>query len=188
MVDWANPPTSYKQNKSTTPVGTPGSGGEKIPEGIGSNYNCYSDMKISGNCPDEGWYHCYDTTFGACTSWQYRIPNTSPGEGDTLYADQDWIIYEPADNAATFFYNEVFLEGGTSHSGSNLNSLQTSAVVGRYYTVTPFDLRGVAVGMHWIGDINQPMHVWSTLGNNHSEFEAYADQSYGRRIPCNSKY
>lgn len=181
LVNYANPPQSYKQNRSTTPVGTPGSDGTKIPSGTGSNYNCYSDMKLTGNCPDEGWYYCFSTVFGACTSWQYRIPNTTPGGGDTAYADQDWIIYEPADNAATFFYNEVFLEKGTSYSGGNMNSLQPSAVTGNYYTMDAMSLRGLGVVMHWAGDINQPMHIWSTLGNNHSEFEAFADSTYGRR-------
>lgn len=178
-----NPATSYKQNGSTTPVGTPSSDGKKLANGNGSNYNCYSDGTAQ-NCPDEGDYICKDTTFGICTTWQYYRPNTKPGNGGTAWADQDWIIYEPADNASTFFYNELFLEGGNSRSGTNENSLQTAAIVGRYYTIDATSLFALSVPSHWAGDINQPMHVWSTLGNNHSEYEAYADKYYGPRYPA----
>ncbi|MCS6972180.1 MAG: hypothetical protein NZL89_04070, partial [Leptospiraceae bacterium] len=34
---------------------------------------------------------------------------------------------------------------------------------------------------HWAGDMTQQAHIWSTIGYNHGDYEAYADEKYGKR-------
>ena len=166
----ANPAIDYKQNGSTTPVGSPSGDSKKLAASDGSNYNCYSDLALLGNCPDEGTKVNGD---------EYQIPNTAPGAGDTLYGDQDWVIYEPGDNAATFYYVELFLEGGSARNGQ----LDTSAVVGRYYTLAGGEIYYLGIPNHWSGDNGQQSHIWSTLGFNHGPYEGWVEERYGLNRP-----
>ncbi|MCB1200347.1 MAG: hypothetical protein KDK41_06860 [Leptospiraceae bacterium] len=164
IVPNGNPAIDYRQNNSQTPVGTPS--GDKQTPGDGSNYNCYSDT-LFNNCPDEG----------SKVGDYYQIPNTNPGGGGFFTSDQDWIVAEPGDNASTFYYNEFFLEGGTSRN----DTLQSSAVVGRYYSIAAQELIYLGTVQHWTGDFNQPTHLWATLGYNHGDYETFADEEYGPR-------
>ncbi|RME90188.1 MAG: hypothetical protein D6767_07200 [Candidatus Hydrogenedentota bacterium] len=191
-----NPAVDYKQNGSTTPVGAPGNGGKKSATANGSNYNCFSDVYTTGNCPDEGTDKdgnrgqdacCF---FGVCNCWDpppnpYQIPNVYPGAGHVTEGDEDWIIYEPADNTSTFFFQEMFLEGGTSRNYNSASSgtFESSAVSGRYYSLPGDDLKYLALVMHWAGDMNQQSHIWSTIGYNHGGYEEDVDVNYGPRIP-----
>ncbi|HRP68334.1 MAG TPA: hypothetical protein PLY93_02260 [Turneriella sp.] len=163
----ANPAVDYKQNGSTTPV-SGGSGGKKTEQADGMNYNCFSDWTILGNCPDNG----------AEVDGTTQVPNVVPGGGHILSGDEDWVIYEPATNAATFYYNEMFLEGLQSKN----HSLQTGPIVGRYYTIPGAELLYFSVVQHWMGDMAQQAHVWSTIGYNHGDYESYADETYGDRL------
>lgn len=164
LVPNGNPAIDYRQRGSTTPVGTPS--GPKQLAGDGSNYNCYSDT-LFNNCPD----------LGSKVGKYYQIPNTHPGKGTFFKGDEDWIIAEPGTNAATFYYNEFFLEGGASRN----DSLQLGSVVGRYYSISAEELIYLAAVQHWTGDFSQPTHLWATLGYNHGDFEGFADKKYGKR-------
>ncbi|MCS6983649.1 MAG: hypothetical protein NZM25_00790 [Leptospiraceae bacterium] len=162
-----NPVWDYRQNGSTTPVGTP-STDKRIATSNGSNYNCYSDMAILNPCPDKG----------AKVGDLFQVPNTFPGGGSWLTGDEDWVIAEPGDNASTFYYNEAFLEGLTERN----DSLQPARIVGRYYTLAPNQILWLGAVQHWTGDFNQPTHIWMTLGYNHGDYEGWTDENYGRRV------
>lgn len=164
---FTNPAIDYKQNGSLTPVGYPGSSDKKTDQSDGTNYNCFSDVAVIGNCPDAG----------AELGGSMQIPNVAPGKGDFFSGDQDWVVYEPADNAATFYYNELWLEGNASRN----NSLQTASAVGRYYNIAPIDILYFTVVHHWNGDMTQQAHIWSTIGYNHGDYETYSDEKYGER-------
>lgn len=162
----ANPAIDYRQNGSTTPV-SGGSGSKALEQTAGTNYNCFTDMMIIANCADQG----------ADVDGITQIPNTNPGGGSFFSGNEDWVIYEPATNAATFYYNEMWLEGLSSKN----HSLQTDAIVRRYYTVTAPELLYFTVVQHWAGDMTQILHVWATIGFNHSDYEGYAEETYGNR-------
>jgi hypothetical protein len=167
----ANPATDYKQNGSTTPVSS-GSGNKATEQQDGTNYNCFSDVAVIGNCPDVGAE--YDGT--------YQYANVQPGAGSDVLnffkGDQDWVIYEPATNASAFYYNEMWLEGLASKN----HSLQTAPIVGRYYSVSGPELLYFTIVHHWAGDMTQQSHIWSTIGYNHGDYESYADGKYGNRL------
>jgi hypothetical protein len=162
----ANPATDYRQNGSITPI-SGGSGSKATEQADGMNYNCFSDVTLIGNCPDNG------SEQGGTT----QIPNTVPGGGHLLSGDEDWVIYEPATNASTFYYNEMWLEGLASKN----SSLQTAPIVGRYYTVTGPEFLYFTVVQHWAGDMTQQSHIWSTIGFNHGNYESHVDDNYGDR-------
>lgn len=166
----ANPATDYRQNGSTTPVSS-GSGSKATEQADGTNYNCFSDVTIIGNCPD----------VGSELDGNYQVPNVQPGAGgdfaNFFIGDQDWVIYEPATNASAFYYNEMWLEGLASRN----SSLQTGPIVGRYYTVTAPELLYFTIVQHWAGDMTQQSHIWATIGYNHGDYEGYADEKYGKR-------
>lgn len=162
----ANPAVDYMQNGSTTPV-SGGSGGKATEQADGTNYNCFSDLLLLGNCPDNG------SDYGGST----QIPNTDAGAGHWWIGDEDWVIYEPATNAATFYYNEMWLEGMVSKN----HSLQPASVAGRYYSVTGAEILYFTVVQHWAGDMTQQAHIWSTIGYNHGDYETFTDQHYGIR-------
>lgn len=162
----ANPAVDYKQNGSSTPV-SGGSGGKATEQSDGTNYNCFSDLTLFGNCPDRGTE--YDGS--------YQYANASPGAGSIWSGDEDWVIYEPATNAATFYYNEMWLEGLASKN----HSLQTGPIVGRYYNISGGELLYFTVVQHWAGDMTQQAHIWSTIGYNHGDYESFADEKYGAR-------
>lgn len=162
----ANPATDYRQNGSTTPVSN-GSSSKATEQANGTNYNCFSDLTLLGNCPDMGTE--YDGTM--------QFPNQVPGGGHIFSGDEDWVIYEPATNASTFYYNEMWLEGLASKN----NSLQTGPISGRYYSVTGAEFLYFTVVQHWAGDMTQQAHIWSTIGYNHGDYESYADEKYGVR-------
>ena len=161
-----NPATDYRQNGATTPV-SGGSGSKRTEQADGMNYNCFSDTIIIGSCPD----------MGAKTGGLFQYPNIVPGGGHFLSGDEDWVIYEPATNDATFYYNELWLEGMASRN----TSLQKAPIVGRYYRVSGSELQYFAVVQHWAGDMTQQAHIWSTIGFNHGDYESYADTTYGVR-------
>lgn len=167
-----NPATDYRQNGSTTPV-SGGSGSQKLESQDGTNYNCFSDTAIIGACPDLG------TEQGG---W-YQYPNISPGAAGydivSLFSgNEDWVIYEPAYNAATFYYNELWLEGFASRN----TSLQTGPIQGRYYTVAGPELLYFAVVNHYTADMTQITHVWPTQSYNHLDYESYVSDEYGKRL------
>jgi hypothetical protein len=162
----ANPAIDYKQNGSLTPVSN-GSGSKATEQQDGTNYNCFSDVTLIGNCPDDG------SEQGGST----QIPNTVPGGGHLLSGDEDWVIYEPAPNASTFYYNEMWLEGLASKN----HTLETGPIAGRYYTVTGSEMLYFTVVQHWAGDMTQQSHIWSTIGFNHGDYEGYAEDKYGNR-------
>ncbi|AFM14590.1 hypothetical protein [Turneriella parva] len=167
----ANPAIDYKQNGSTTPVSN-GSGSKATEQADGTNYNCFSDVALIGSCPDKG------AEYGGTT----QVPNVDPGAGTLFSGDEDWVIYEPATNAAAFYYNEMWLEGLASMNGNNRHSLQTAPIAGRYYTVTGAEMLYFTVVQHWAGDMTQQAHIWSTIGYNHGDYESYADEKYGTRV------
>lgn len=162
----ANPATDYKQNGSTTPVSN-GSGSKATEQADGTNYNCFSDLTLIGNCPDQA--SDFDGT--------HQIPNTNPGGGNFLHGDEDWVIYEPATNASAFYYNQMWLEGLASKN----STLETGPIQGRYYSVTGPEILYFTVVQHWAGDMTQIAHIWSTIGYNHGDYESYADEKYGKR-------
>lgn len=166
-----NPIVDYQQNGSTTPLGTP-NGSKQLGTDDGTNYNCYSDTAIIGVCPDRG------TELGGT----YQIPNTMPGGGNDFtswfISNEDWSIWEPAYNAATFYYNEGWLEGLASRN----HSLQTAPIAGRYYSVTGDQILYYTLAHHYAGDIVQMTHVWTTSGYNHVDYESFADDKYGARL------
>jgi len=166
-----NPIVDYKQNGSTTPLGNP-HGSKQTGLDDGTNYNCYSDTAVLGPCPDKG----------VEVGGTYQIPNVQPGgaSGNVLSfftSNEDWAIWEPAYNAATFYYNEAWLEGLASRN----HSLQPSAVSGRYYSVSGDQILYYTVANHYAGDMTQISHVWVTSGYNHSDYESFADDHYGTR-------
>lgn len=165
-----NPIVDYMQNGSTTPLGSP-HGNKQTGTDDGTNYNCYSDTAVIGVCPD----------LGSEVGGTYQIPNTGPGLGTTIGAiftgNQDWAIWEPAYNAATFYYNEAWLEGLSSRN----HSLQQNAIEGRYYNVTGDQILYYTLAHHYAGDIVQMTHVWVTSGYNHVDYESFADDKYGKR-------
>lgn len=165
-----NPTVDYMQNGSTTPLGTP-NGAKQLGTDDGTNYNCSSDTAIVGSCPDVG------TQYGGT----YQIPNTNPGGGRDFLAffegNQDWVIWEPSYNAATFYYNEGWLEGFASRN----HSLETSPVVGRYYSISGDQILYYALTHHYSGDIVQMTHVWVSTGYNHTDIEGWAEDHYGDR-------
>lgn len=169
-----NPIVDYMQNGSTTPLGNP-HGSKQLGTDDGTNYNCYSDTAVIGSCPDEG----------AKMGNTYQYPNVQPGGGNDFISfftsNEDWSIWEPAYNAATFYYNEGWLEGLTSRTGTNGHSLQPSAVAGRYYSVTGDQILYYTLAHHYAGDITQMTHVWATSGYNHVDYEHYVEDKYGNR-------
>ncbi|MBF0236436.1 MAG: hypothetical protein HQM12_01925 [SAR324 cluster bacterium] len=169
IVPNGNPATDYKQNGSTTPLGAPSNNEMKTGTAKRTNYNCFSDMAFH-NCPDNGAKLNNKDDY-------YQIPNTD-SDPWLAYGYEDWVIYEPADNASTFYYNEFFLEGGASRN----SSLQTPAIANRYYTLTGPELLYLAVTSHWAGDVTHPAHIWSTIGYNHGEYEEWSDEHYGTRV------
>ncbi|MCP4135456.1 MAG: hypothetical protein GY754_31095 [bacterium] len=166
-----NPAVDYKQNGSTTVLGSAHSS-KKVGSDDKTNYNCFSDCVTPNNCPDTG-----SKISGNSVP---QIPNTgteSFWSGDWSKSNQDWVIFEPLDNAATFYYNEWFLEGGTSRS----SSLDTGAVSGRYYSASSSDINYLTLVMHYAGDANTQHHIWVTSGYNHSDYEEWIDNAYGGR-------
>lgn len=166
-----NPTVDYKQNGSTTPLGNP-QGSKQLGTDDGTNYNCYSDTAVIGACPDLGTKY----------AGTYQYPNVSPGaaRGDIASffdGNEDWAIWEPAYNAATFYFNECWLEGLASRN----HSLQNGPIQGRYYTATGDQILYYAVANHYAGDVTQQSHIWVTSGYNHSDYESFADDHYGTR-------
>jgi len=166
FVPNGNPAVDYRQNGSTNPLGTP-HGTKKVGSDDGTNYNCYSDC-VFNECPDEG----------STLSGLYQIPNTSPGGDDYWTSNQDWVVFEPLDNAAAFYYNEFFLEGGSSRN----NHLDTGAAAGRYYSISSADMKYLAMTMHYAGDSCIQHHIWNTSGYNHSDYETWVEDRYGNRV------
>ncbi|MGK5091991.1 hypothetical protein WDW89_08255 [Deltaproteobacteria bacterium TL4] len=174
VVPQGNPALDYKQNRATTSVGQP-HGAKKIGSDDRTNYNCFSDTRITGNCPDVG-------AKVKSGDYHYQIPNVSKADNSVFsssyyYSNEDWVIYEPADNAATFYYNEFFLEGGQTRN----SVLDKSSIAGRYYSLKADEIIYLGVVMHWATDINHIAHIWSTLGYNHGEYETWSDEWYGNR-------
>jgi len=168
-----NPATDYRQNNSTTPV-SGGSGSRRIETQDGTNYNCFSDTAIIGACADAGT---------GSTGGLLQIPNTAPGGAgydpiSLFTGNQDWVIFEPSYNAATFYYNELWLEGFNSRD----QSLQTGPIVARYYNVSGPELLYFAVVNHYTADATQQTHIWVTQSYNHVDYESYASDNYGRRL------
>ncbi|MBS0617278.1 MAG: hypothetical protein JSR44_03775 [Spirochaetes bacterium] len=165
-----NPIVDYMQNGSTTPLGNP-HGSKQIGTDDGTNYNCYSDTAVIGNCPDTG----------SQLAGTYQYPNTCPGCGSNVSnffeSNQDWSIWEPATNAATFYYNEGWLEGLASRN----HSLQMGPIAGRYYNVSGDQILYYTLTHHYMGDITQILHVWVTSGYGHTDYESYGDATYGAR-------
>ncbi|MBX3724182.1 MAG: hypothetical protein KF713_20210 [Turneriella sp.] len=166
-----NPATDYRQNGSTTPV-SGGSGSQRLESQDGTNYNCFSDTAIIGACPDRG----------AEFDGFYQVPNVNPGGAgydpiSFFTGNEDWAIYEPAYNAATFYYNELWLEGFSSRN----TSLQNGPIQGRYYTSAGAELLYFAVVNHYGADMTQITHVWPTQSYNHLDYESYASDQYGNR-------
>jgi len=171
-----NPATDYRQNGSTTPVSA-GSGSKKLEEQDGTNYNCFSDTAIIGACPDLGVE--FDGTL--------QIPNVVPGGSgydpiSYFTNNQDWVVYEPAYNPATFYYNELWLEGFLSRN----TSLQTGPIISRYYNLSGPELLYFAVVNHYGADAAQITHVWATQSNNHPDYESFVSDEYGKRQIGNS--
>jgi len=169
-----NPVVDYKQNGSKTKIGNP-HGSRKLGSDGKTNYNCYSDSVI-GNCPDVG-----DDSSGT-----YQIPNKRASdfwEGDNLVSDQDWAIMEPADNAATFYYYEAFLEGlqGRDATFTHAGTFNSSLATGAYYSILESQIQYIFLVAHYAGDMNAQVHIWSTLGFNHSDYEEHIDNQYGHR-------
>ncbi len=164
-----NPTVDYMQNGSTTPLGN-ANGSKKLGSDDGTNYNCLSDTALFF-CPDEG------TKYGDTYQYPNVVPGGAKGIDDFFVGNQDWVIWEPSYNAATFYYNEAWLEGLQSRN----HSLQTSAVVGRYYNVSGDQLLFPSLTHHYSGDIVQMTHVWVTTGYNHTDIEGWADEKYGKR-------
>jgi hypothetical protein len=171
FVPNGNPAWDYRQNGSTTPPGTP-SGSKQVDSGNGTNYNCYSDCTWPNDCYDKG----------SQVGGTYQIPNTYPGDDDNFTSNQDWVIFEPLDNAAMFYYDEFFLEGGTSRN----TTLQTSAVAGRYYSINSSGIQWLTMIMHYAGDACIQHHIWNTSGYNHSDYETWVEDRYGNRTPGGS--
>jgi len=165
IVPNGNPAMDYKQNGSTTPLGVP-RGDKKLGSDDGTNYNCFSDSNFN-DCPDRG--DKYDGI--------YQIPNTNPGESSSFSSDEDWVIMEPLDNAATFYFNEWFIEGGNSKN----SSLEPQAAKNRYYSITAPDITYLTLAMHYAGDSSVQIHIWNTLGYNHSGYEEWIEDHYGKR-------
>lgn len=165
-----NPTVDYKQNGSTTPIGSP-HGAKQLGSDDGTNYNCLSDTAVVGNCPDSG----------SEVGGTFQIPNTNPGGGrdfgSFFMSNQDWVIWEPSYNAATFYFNEVWLEGLASRN----HSLETTPIVGRYYNITGDQILYYALTHHYSGDIVQMTHVWVSTGYNHTDIEGWAEDHYGDR-------
>ncbi|GAB4426666.1 MAG: hypothetical protein OHK0011_08280 [Turneriella sp.] len=166
-----NPTVDYMQNGSTTPLGI-ARGAKRLGSDDGTNYNCLSDTAVIGNCPDEGAK--LDDTF--------QVPNVQPGGGgdiDSFFvSNEDWVIWEPSYNAATFYYNEGWLEGFASRN----HSLQTAPIVNRYYNISGDQILYYTLTHHYTGDIVQMTHVWVSTGYNHTDIEGWADDKYGKRL------
>lgn len=166
-----NPATDYRQNGSATPVSA-GSGSQRLEAQDGTNYNCFSDTAVIGACPDLG------TNYAGFAQFPNVVPGGAGYDPVSFFTgNQDWVIYEPAYNAATFYYNEVWLEGFASRNGS----LQTGPVQGRYYTVSGAEVLHFAVVNHYVADMTQITHVWPTQSYNHLDYESYASDQYGKR-------
>jgi hypothetical protein len=167
FVPNGNPALDYRQNGSTTPLGNP-HGSKAIGSDDGTNYNCYSDCTWPNDCPDKG----------SQVGGTYQIPNTNPGGDDNFTSNQDWVIFEPLDNAAMFYYDEWFLEGGASRN----NHLDTGVVAGRYYSINSSGIQWLTMVMHYAGDSCIQQHIWNTSGYNHSDYETWIEDRYGTRV------
>lgn len=166
-----NPIVDYMQNGSITPLGSP-HGSKQLGLDDGTNYNCLSDTAVVAPCPDKG------SQYGGT----YQVPNTNPGgaSGNVLSffeSNEDWIIWEPSYNAATFYYNECWLEGLNSRN----HSLETGPIVGRYYNVTGDQVLYYTLTHHYTGDVTQMTHVWVSTGYNHTDIEGFNEDHYGKR-------
>lgn len=175
LIPNGNSVQDYKQNGSRTPLGV-GVGNKKVPSdnhtNFATNYNCYADLSTTGNCPDRG------VVIGS----EYQIPNTEGNEGNQFTGDQDWVIFEPTDNAATFYYNEWWLEGGATSYGSNRYTLQSANAANRYYSITHSAIDYMCYVGHFAGDTGVQVHIWVTTGYNHSGYEEWIDDNYGSRV------
>ena len=166
FVPGGNPAVDYRQNGSAIPLGNPG-GSKRLGADDGTNYNCFSDSSMN-DCPDRG------LKIGGL----YQIPNVYPGTSAYFSGDEDWAIFEPMDNAATFYYNEWFLEGGASRN----SQLDPASVAGRYYSLGSADVAYLALVMHYAGDAAVMQHVWNTSGFNHTDYESWINDRYGARV------
>jgi hypothetical protein len=171
FVPNGNPAVDYRQNGSTNPLGNP-HGSKAVGSDNGTSYNCYSDCTWPNDCPDKG------SQLGGL----YQIPNTSPGGDDNFTSNQDWVIFEPLDNAAAFYYNEWFLEGGASRN----SHLDPAKVAGRYYSINSASINWLTMIMHYAGDSCIQHHIWNTSGYNHSDYETWVEDRYGTRTPGGS--
>lgn len=166
-----NPTVDYMQNGATTPLGN-ANGSKRLGSDDGTNYNCLSDTAVIGNCRDEG----------AKLDSTYQYPNIVPGGAtgidDFFVSNQDWVIWEPSYNAATFYYNEGWLEGFASRN----HSLQTAPIVGRYYNISGDQILYYTLTHHYTGDALQMTHIWISTGYNHTDIEGWADEKYGVRL------
>ncbi len=167
FVPNGNPAVDYRQNGSTNPLGNP-HGSKAVGSDDGTGYNCYSDCTWPNDCPDRG------EKIGDL----YQVPNVHPGDDDNFTSDQDWVVFEPMDNAATFYYNEWFLEGGASRN----SQLDPASVAGRYYSLPSADVAYLALIMHYAGDAAVAHHVWNTSGFNHTDYESWIEDRYGARV------
>ena len=167
-----NPTVDYMQNGSTTPLGNP-SGAKRLGTDDLTNYNCLSDTAVFGPCLD----------VGAEYDGSYQIPNVYRASGieaaeKFFVSNNDWVIWEPSYNAATFYYNEGWLEGFASRN----HSLQTGPIVGRYYNISGDQILFYALTHHYTGDVVQMTHVWVSTGYNHTDIEGWAETKYGQRL------
>ncbi len=167
-----NPAIDYRQNGSSTPVG-PGTGSKKLENQDGTNYNCFSDTALIGACPDNS------AAYDGINQYPNVVPGGAGYDPISLFTgNQDWVVYEPSYNAATFYYNEVWLEGFSSRN----SSLQTGPIVNRYYNVSGPELLYFAAVHHYTGDATQMTHIWPTQSYNHREYEGYVGDNYGERL------
>ena len=167
-----NPAIDFKQNGSRTPVST-----DRIIENAPlTNYNCaYDNLVLFGACRQD---KNAGTTPNVYEQEKDGLSGALSQLGDALKTGQDWAIFEPADNLATFYYMQLFLEGDQTRNGT----LEEESIVGRYYTVTHRDLLHLGTSLHWATDLNQPTHVWATIGSNHAPYEGYVENNYGKRV------
>jgi len=181
----------YKQNGSKTPVDLEDTyrkdKGEyderRLDWGSKSNYNCYSDYGTIGNCPDlayrdisEEFYKPNRAKHLDCGKWTW---------GDECNRGyDDWVIFEPTDNAGTFYYNELFLEGRAFKSTKYRNmTLQKYRIVDRYYNISAGDFVFLGMMSHFLQDTTEYHHNAATLDFEHKSFEHFIDDEYyGLRV------
>jgi len=90
---------------------------------------------------------------------EWRIPKSN-------WEDIQDTYFSPGANSGQYWYNQF------SHSA-------------KFDSMSKEDLETLGYAMHWVADAAMPVHVWSTTGHNHVDFEHYIDDNINKGYKAN---